>query len=106
MTSSTLVQKQVGHTMVQLPHVRHRLATSSQCGDSRDSISSSRRSPGGHLPAHLVRGLRDIASCRIDFGIVGVTMRQRGKHVGAVVAADVHDIAPTPSSMRSVSARS
>ncbi len=31
-TSEVLVQKQVGHTMVQLPHVRHRLATSPQCG--------------------------------------------------------------------------
>ena len=40
-TSSTLVQKQVGQTMVQLPHVRHRSATTSQCGLSRFSRRSS-----------------------------------------------------------------
>ena len=47
------MQKQVGHTIVQLPQVRQRLATSFQCGDSRESTSSLRRSTVGHLPAHL-----------------------------------------------------
>ena len=34
-TSSTVWQKQVGHTIVQLPQVRQRSATSSQRGFSR-----------------------------------------------------------------------
>jgi hypothetical protein len=32
--SSTVAQKQVGHTIVQFPQVRQRVATSSQCGSS------------------------------------------------------------------------
>ena len=40
LASSTEVQKQVGHTMVQLPQVRQRVATSSQRGCSRLSMSS------------------------------------------------------------------
>ena len=41
------MQKHVGHTMVQLPQVRQRLATCDQCGDSRESTSSARRSVSG-----------------------------------------------------------
>ena len=44
-TSSTVVQKHVGHTEVQFPQVRQRSATSSQRGCSRFAWSSSRRSP-------------------------------------------------------------
>ncbi len=40
-TSSTVVQKHVGHTSVQLPQVRQRSATSSQRGCSRLRCSSS-----------------------------------------------------------------
>ena len=32
--SSTVAQKQVGHTIVQFPQARQRFATSSQCGSS------------------------------------------------------------------------
>ena len=39
MSSSTSVQKQVGQTIVQLPHVKQRSATSSQRGWSRFCIS-------------------------------------------------------------------
>jgi hypothetical protein len=46
-TSSVLVQKQVGQTIVQLPQVRQRLATSFQCGDSRFSRSRFGRSTSG-----------------------------------------------------------
>src|SRR5689334_4852749 len=45
--SSTVVQKQVGHTIVHLPHDRHRPATAPQRGDSRLPASSARRSPAG-----------------------------------------------------------
>src|SRR5262249_13448636 len=42
-----LVKKEVGQTMVQLPHVRHRPAASSRRGDSRVRTSSRARSTGG-----------------------------------------------------------
>ena len=46
-TSSTVVQKQVGQTIVQLPQDRQRAATSSQRAASWLPASRSRRSPSG-----------------------------------------------------------
>ena len=55
MTSSTVVQKHVGHTIVQLPQVRQRSATSSQRGCSRLAEEQVADARGVHLAAHLLR---------------------------------------------------
>ena len=91
-TSSVLVQKHVGHTMVQLPHVRQRLATSSQCGDSRDCTRSCRRSASGicrpiRWAAPLTSALAESISA-----LLGGPVRHRRKHVGAGFAADVDQV--------------
>ena len=57
-SSSTAVQKQVGQTIVQLPQVRQRSATSSQRGCSRLAVQQLAHIVGPHLPAHVAFGPR------------------------------------------------
>ena len=108
LTSSVLVQKHVGHTIVQLPQVRHRLATSSHCGDSRESDQQSRRSSSGIArPIWCGGRARPSARAARVSARVGGALRQRREHLGARRAADVDQIGRRSSpSMRSVRARS
>ena len=77
-TSSTVVQKHVGHTIVQLPHVRQRSATSSQRGCSSESCSSS-RSPwvSSSRPMRSGGALDDRRVWPFDFGVVGGASAER-----------------------------
>ena len=96
MLSSVVVQKQVGQTIVQLPQVRQRLATSSQRGDSRLSRSSARRSTSG-----ISRPIRSAAASTAALAVgYLVAAARRGvltlrQHPAALRGADVdHETVP------------
>ena len=104
--SSTVLQKQVGHTIVQLAHARHRDATSSQRGCSRlrseqfgtPSVSSTGPSLAPHAPC-TARMIRDRTGPPPHSW-------QRIKHVPATHRSCLDVNACRPSSRISVSARS
>ena len=105
-TSSAVVQKQVGQTIVQFAQVRHRLATSSQCGDSTDArISAGRSTAGISRPIRCAAPLTSAraASCSAADALrCGTPARMRAP---SAVPASARNQCPE-SSMRSVSARS
>jgi hypothetical protein len=101
-----VVQKQVGQTMVQLPQVRQREATSSQCGDSRLAASIS-----GRPSVRIVRPMRVAASataptaCRTVASSAGRRGRSASTSAPAGVPARTRNRWTSPSTS-SVMARS
>ena len=89
--SSVVVQKQVGQTIVQLPQVRQRSATSSQRSDSRLSRSSAARSGSG-----ICRPIRPAAARTASAGLGALRRRPAGGRSrpstrAAFLGADVGD---------------
>ena len=94
-TSSTVVQKQVGQTIVQFPQVRQRSATSSQRGWSRLAASSSWKPLGVEL-SHRGRGSLDDAFA--GFHVFGrrLPSGKRGEELGAALGRSLREVlAPT-----------
>ena len=90
-SSSTAVQKQVGHTIVQLPQVRQRSATSSQRGCSRLASSSSRTSSERMCRPMLPSALRDgIGRLRRASAVSAGGAARSASRRGAALAADLH----------------
>ena len=86
-SSSTAEQKHVGQTIVQLPQVRQRSATSSQRGCSRLLASRSRRSSASIVPPHPLAPRRSTdAAAALEVGLDRGARRQLGEHLGAALA--------------------
>ena len=88
--SSTVVQKQVGQTLVQLPQVRQRSATSSHRGWLGLACSNSLSPSVSRCPSHLTPGSVDDPFGGGDFLLGRRPVRQVLDQVHARSAADLH----------------
>ena len=88
-TSSTVVQKQVGQTIVQFMQVRHRLPTSSHTGLSADGVEQVAEAFGVHRPAHPRLAVGDDAPTAARSATSAGSVRQLGEHLGAQLGADL-----------------
>ena len=95
LTSSTALQKQVGHTSVQLVHDRQRSATSSQWGWSRLAMSTSRAASGSSRRVHPHLGRGDDPLPRIEIVVGRVTPRDHREdlveHLRAAFRGDLDE---------------
>ncbi len=89
--SSTVRQKQVGQTRVQLPQVRQRVATSSQRSFSRLRASRSRMSVTSSRAAHLLGSARDRGAGRLEVCGLRRPARQLGEDLRAALGADLDE---------------
>ena len=92
--SSTVVQKHVGQTIVQLPQVRQRSATSSQRGCSGLRVAAGRGCPSmSSVAAHLARARRSTTALGAPARRLGAAARcgSVGEHLGAALAADLDE---------------
>ena len=87
--SSTVLQKHVGQTSVQLPQLRQRSATSSQRGCSALACSRSRMSVTSSVAAHRRARSRGGGVGRVPLVALGVAVLERREHVGPALAADL-----------------
>ena len=89
--SSTVLQKHVGHTSVQLPQLRQRSATSSQRGCSALACSRSRMSVVSSVrPIEAARAL-DRVRRGLALVAAGGPVAHLGEDVGPALAADLDD---------------